>query len=373
MPITDHAPTLAVTLLMAIIYLVVVRLVDLNEKEPLWAVGMMFVLGGLSACVLALSVNLAVLELQLVPAVLAKELARFVAIAVGVGVLTLVAVRRGWSEINGLMDGVVYGAAGGLGYATGAVFIRDLMLGPATNLAGLESAPLSGYGLGSLALIGLSDGIFGAMMGIGFAAAVHARTALHRALFPLVSYAAAVSAHVSYDYLAHGNSLGAETVVRRWAALLLPAMVVIGVMAVALTREKKAIREELVAEADTGVVTKAELGVLQSFFAREALYFKTLFRGQFGMWAALRGLHNRQVQLALAKRRAAQSGKDKPGGPASPEVQQLRIAVVELKNSLEPAIAADAKPPPAAAAAEPPTRETSDADAEEAPSRRGGE
>jgi len=332
---TDHAPTLAVTVLMALIYLVVVRIVDLNEKEPLWAVAMMFVLGGLAACVLGLSVNMAVLELSVVPAVLVKELARFLSIAAGVGVLTLLAVRRGWSEINGLMDGVVYGAAGGLGYATGAVFIRDLLLGPVGHLAGLEAAPLSGFGLGSLALVGLSDGIFGALMGIGFAAAVHARVPAQRLLFPLVSFAAAVSAHVSYDYLAHGNALGAEGVVRKWAALVLPALVVVGVMAVALTREKKAIREQLASEADTGVVTSTELGILQSFVAREALYFRTLFKGRFGVWAGLRGLHNRQVQLALAKHRAALAGLDEAAGKLSPEVRQLRVAIVELKHVLE--------------------------------------
>ncbi|MBW2523892.1 MAG: hypothetical protein JRI23_06950 [Deltaproteobacteria bacterium] len=355
---TDHAPTLAVTLLMALIYLVVVRLVDLNEKEPLWAVAMMFALGGLAACALGLSVNLAVLELTVVPAVLVKELARFLAIAAGVGVLTLLAVRRGWSEINGLMDGVVYGAAGGLGYATGAVFIRDLLLGPVANLTGLEPAPLSGFGLGSLALIGLSDGIFGALLGIGFAAAVHARTQLHRVLFPLVSYAAAVSAHVSYDYLAHGNALGAEGVVRKWAALLLPAMVVIGVMVVALSREKKAIREQLDGEADTGIVTADELGVLQSFVAREVLYFRTLFKGKFGVWAALRGLHNRQVQLALAKHRAS-AGAAKADAELGPEVRQLRAAIVELKHVLE-SFEGSAEVAPAERRSDPPPEDSPD-------------
>lgn len=335
MPMTDHAPTLAVTLLMALIYLGVVRLVDLNEKEPLWAVAMMFALGAVAAGVLGLTVNLAVLELSVVPAVLVKELARFVALAAGVGVLTAVALRRGFSDINGLMDGVVYGAAGGLGYATGAVFMRDLLLGPVGNVTGLEPAPLSGYGLGTLALVGLSDGIFGALLGIGFAAAVHARSVVRRLVFPSLSYAAAVSAHVSYDYLAHGDALGAEGVLRKWVALLLPAMLVVGVVVLALSRENKAIREQLASEEATGVVTPAELSVLQSFLAREALYFRTLLRGELHVWSTLRSLHNRQVQLALAKRRAELAhGEGAPSQP-SPEVRRLRLAIVELKHALE--------------------------------------
>ena len=217
MPITQHAPTLALTLGMALVYLVVVRLVDLYEKEPLWAVGMLFILGALGACVLGLGVNMAVLELRVVPAVLAKELARFIAIAAGVGVLSAVAARRGWSEIDGLMDGVVYGAAGGLGFATGDVLIHDVVLGSLSSLGELGSWGLSLRGAGSVALIGLSDGVFGALMGIGFAAAVHARAPLQRFLFPLCGYLAAVLAHASYEILGRGNALGgSEGLLRRW-------------------------------------------------------------------------------------------------------------------------------------------------------------
>ena len=337
MPMTDHAPTLAITLLMALVYLVVVRLVDMNEKEPLWAVAMLFLFGGLGACALGLGVNLALLELRVVPAALAKEIARFVAIGAGVGVLTLVGLRRGWSEINGLMDGVVYGAAGGLGYATGEVFLRDLLVGPLSTAMGLGARSLSLSGMASVALVGLADGVFGALIGIGFAAALYARAPLQRALFPLAGYVAAVSAHVSYEILGRGNALGGtEGLVRRWLALLLPVLVVALVMVVALAQEKRAIRDELGDEADTGIVTADELKVLRSAWAREALYFRALLRGEWGAWMTLRGLHNRQVQLALAKRQAAEARGADAAARRDPEVQQLRMAIVELKRALGP-------------------------------------
>ena len=334
MPMTEHAPTLAIALLMAVIYLAVVRLVDMNEKEPLWAVAMLFVLGGLGACALGLGVNLAVLELRVVPAAMAKELARFVSIGAGVGVLTWVAVRRGYSEINGLMDGVVYGAAGGFGYSIGEGLIRALAVGPVSTTLGLGATPLSVSGIASLGLVGLADGVFGALIGIGFAAALHTRSPVQRALFPLASYVAAVSAHVSYELLGRGNAFGgSEGLARRWLALLLPVLVVVLVMIVALAQEKRAIRDELATEADTGIVTPDELALLRSTLAREALYLRTLLRGRFAQWSTLRGLHNRQVQLALAKRQAAEAGLGIAGSSSS-EVQQLRIAIVELKRTL---------------------------------------
>jgi hypothetical protein len=341
---TDHTATLAITLLMALVYLGVVRLVDMNEKEPLWAVAMLFAFGGLAACGLGLGVNLAVLELRVLPAAMAKELARFVAIGAGVGVLTLLGWRRGWSEINGLMDGVVYGAAGGFGYATGEVFIRDLLVGPLSTALGIGARSLSLSSVASVALVGLGDGVFGALMGIGLAAALYARKPVQRALFPLASYLAAVSAHVSYELLGRGNAFGgAEGLVRRWAALLLPALVVALVVVVALAQEKRAIRDELGDEADTGIVTLQEREVLRSAWAREILYVKALLRGEIGTWLTLRGLHNRQVQLALAKRQAAEARRSNGAGAFSPEVQQLRVAIVALKRALErPALAPEA-------------------------------
>ncbi|MBI4704668.1 MAG: PrsW family intramembrane metalloprotease [Deltaproteobacteria bacterium] len=332
MPVTTHTPALALTILMALIYLVAVRLVDMNEKEPLWAVGMLFAFGVLAAVGLTLGVDASVLELTVVPSALCKELARFLAIALGVAVLTAIGQSRGWSEINGLMDGVVYGAAGGLGFATGQEFIRELASGgAAVAVPGLGAHSAAGFG--SVALVGLADGVFGALMGIGFAYAIFAPSAWQRALGPIAGYAAAVSAHVSYDALGHANALGDEGLMRSWVALLLPASIVVVVAAVALARERSAIRGELAAEVDGGVVSQRDLELLQSLAAREVEYLKKLVRGDFVGWSRLKGLHNRQVQLALAKRRGSEQ-----------EAASLRQAVLVARAMLD---AAPTAPPPA--------------------------
>jgi len=320
---------------MAFIYLVVVRLIDLNEKEPLWAVGMLFGLGAVAGCVVRLLVTPKLLDFNLVSGVLIAELARFLAIAVGVGALTYVAFRRGWSDINGLMDGVVYGAAGGLGYATGQAFVQDLKLaGSMVGAAGGQPAPLTG--LGSVALVGLSDGVFGALMGIGFAAAIAARRTVMRGLLPLAGFVVAVSAHASYHVLGKGNALsGTEGLVRSWVALLLPLVVIAVVTVIALGREKRAIAEHLSDEADTGIVTADDLAKLRSLVTREAAYLRVLSKGKFGLWQALRQLHNRQVQLALSKNRLAQQTDEAKKSQRLAEVQHLRIAIVHLKQVVD--------------------------------------
>jgi hypothetical protein len=272
-----------------------------------------------------------------------KELARFVAIGAGVAVLFAVGQSRGFREINGLMDGMVYGAAGGLGFATGMSFAREILL-PADNLLGMQTESLGGYG--QVALVGLSDGVFGALIGIGFAAALDARQMVGRAITPFGGFAAAVAAHLAYDVIGHGNALGEGAVIRKWIALLLPVLAVIVVAILELGREKRAIADELRGETETGAVSPEELQALQSWLKREAMYLGRLFRFDLGGWTTLHGLHNRQVQLALTKRKAAREKDESRRQAAAGEVARLREAIFELKRTLGLA------PPPAVAGGE---------------------
>ena len=134
----NGAYALSLAVVVAAIYLALVRFMDLNEKEPLWAVGLLFALGAVSAVVLPLLSGSVVLELSTIWGPVAEEAAKFVAFAAGAIALGMVARSRGWSEINGLMDGVVYGTAVGFGYATGEAFVRELSFGGA--LGGAISA-----------------------------------------------------------------------------------------------------------------------------------------------------------------------------------------------------------------------------------------
>jgi RsiW-degrading membrane proteinase PrsW (M82 family) len=322
-----HFETLLLTLGVAVIYLLLVRFLDLNEKEPLWAIGMLFVLGAGSALVLNLTVSSTLLELTVLPSAAARETARFFAVASGLGVLALLGQMRGWSEIDGVMDGLVYGACGGLGFATGEVLARDLFV-VSVSLPGLEPALLTS--LGRAALSGLSDGIFGAIIGAALAAALHARSAVARAALPIAGYGGAVLCHAGHIELSHGNALGGmQGLIRAWLGLLLPAVLVVLVGVFALAKEKRAIREQLAGEAAGDVVSPAELELLSSSFRRQVVYLKTLGSGRLAALLGLRALHNRQVQLALAKQRLGSRSE------AAGEVDKLRAAVLELKRTLE--------------------------------------
>ena len=228
------------------------------------------------------------------------------------------------------MDGVVYGSAGGFGFATGLSFTREILIPTEATVMATGSA----VGYGEMALVGVSDGVFGALIGVGFAAAVETRTPLMRAVAALVGLAGAALAHLLYDFVAAGDPFGDAAVMRKWVGLTLPVVGIAIVSIVALRAENRAIAEELQGEAETGAVTNDELRVLQSLMARELLYVGKLIRADVGGWSTLHRLHNRQVQLALAKRRASEERDAERRKAMAAEVAHLRVAVFDLKRSL---------------------------------------
>jgi protease PrsW len=338
---TGGAYALSLALLIAVIYFAVVRFMDVNEKEPLWAVGLLFALGAIFAAIL-LTVSPPALELSVLWESVTEELAKFAAFGLGAVALAGVARSRGWSEINGLMDGTVYGTAVGFGFATGEAFVRELYFG------GALSGPIAGGPLATLwstALSGLSEGLFGAIIGAGFGAAVGARSAAQRVVYPIAGLVGAIVVHALYLVLAEGNAFGGSAaLVRTWAALLIPLLLVVGVVVYALVTEKRIIREELEGEAQSGTVTPDELWVLQSFVARRSTNTRRLLAGDFDGWLASRSLQNRQVQLALAKRRAAGEADPASRAALQAEVERLRASVVWMKRNPQAA----AQPPSSA-------------------------
>ncbi len=325
------ASALGLTVAMTFGYLVVVRLIDLNEKEPLWALALLFGLGALGAAALWLGFDSRLVELELVGGALAQELVRFGAVALGFWLLTLVGRSRGYSEINGLLDGVVYGATGGLGFATGLAALRGLAR--PSHAEGLVGQTLESQG--QLALSGLADGVFGALVGVGLVLALEARSARARALGPVVGFVAACGAHVAFAWLGRAEPFAEGALAKKWLALSLPLVGVVLVVVVALGRERRAIAEELATESETGAVSAEELALLTSVWRRQRRYLDALFRGRVRRWRRLHRLHNRQVQLALAKERARGEQDEQRRAAVGAEIAALRVEVLAQKRELE--------------------------------------
>jgi hypothetical protein len=239
---------------------------------------------------------------------------------------------RGWQEFNGTMDGFVYGACAGLGFAT-ANEVRAELLFASMPLAGEPVGLFSG--VVTIALRGLADGVLGALIGAGIGAATEARSFVGKLLLPFAGLFVAVVAHAGYVELAHGNALsGMEGLVRSQIALVLPIVALVAIIAYALRRERKAMDTQLPAEQETGAVTPEELATLRSWSAKNRAYWKALGQKDLRRWTGLKALHNRQAQLALLKEKSSRQINPQLRASAEEEVRRVREAIFEQKRAL---------------------------------------
>jgi hypothetical protein len=327
---SDPAFALSLAVVAAIVYLAILRLADLNEKEPLWTMGLMLLLGAIAAASLSVLVHSRTLHGTVVLASVSDEVALFAAVSIGIGLLEAVGKLRGWSEINGLVDGTLYGAAAGLGFATGEAFIRELHASSVFGSA-INSSPLDL--LWPTLLAGLAAGLFGSIIGAGFGLAFDRPPGPARVLLPLAGLAVAFGVQVGYLALAHDNALsGSGAKLREWIALGVPGLFFLLLMLVGLRAERRAIGTEL--QHDPYAATLGELRLLTRPAARRAAYLRRLVTLDLEGWLGLRSLQNRQVQLALTKRRRARVSDPGRRAQLDAEVERLRGAVVAARKHL---------------------------------------
>jgi hypothetical protein len=323
--------TLITTLLIAGVYLFVVRLIDMNEKEPWWAMAMLFVFGVVASVALLSLAPATVTELSALGSAVTKAGAKFLAIGAGVGALVLYGQRRGWEEFNGTMDGIVYGTCGGFGFGIGEQLVHELRFG-AVALPGADPGLFAGFGTRLFG--GLSDGVIGALIGIGFGAAAELRSPILRAGLPVFGVLAGVAGELAYFTLRYGNSLGDSGALRATLALYLPLLAIALIAVYALVSERRAIALELPSEAQVGTVSAEDLAALGSVVRRQGTYLKALASGSIGRLLSLRALHNLQVQLAFIKRRAATERDAARRAELDAELGRVREAVLACKRRL---------------------------------------
>jgi RsiW-degrading membrane proteinase PrsW (M82 family) len=319
---TDPTFALSMAVLTAAAMILVLHLVDVNEKEPAWAVGLMLALGAVTGWA---SASLAEGEFRrdLLGAPASAEAATLLAITLGVIVFQALRVTRKWSELNGVIDGVIYGAAAGLGVALGSILVDEI---DGTALAVRLADQPGAYELVWESMREtLYQGLFGAIIGAGIGAAAEAARPHRRAALAAAGPVIALVVQYCSEWIRNDTSFASGSV-RQGVALLLPVGVVTAIVLLGLSREREAL-VELQAEVKGGVVTDEDLEALASPRVLRRDYLRSFGNGDLERWEALRSLHNRQLQLALAKRRT---------GETTEEIVALRKSIRALRARLEP-------------------------------------
>jgi protease PrsW len=323
--------------------LVIVRRLDRNEKEPWRLVLVAFAWGAIVATSMVIwgeSLWGAISERVLVPgpgldastafsAGLLEELAK------GIAVLLLFLVMQ--NEFDDVVDGIVYGAAVGLGFN----FMESIAY--MTNLYAIFSPEgAGGYAAGfqwyARQVLGLFFGhaTYTALIGAGIGIARQLPRRREKVIAIASGFLIAIAAHFSWDaWLAffpiEGSALGLIEIHLR--TLIMTGPFTAAVLALLLSGvhfEGRALADQLRKEAAeaAGAILPAEVEILTSPWRRLTERMHALSRGGFRAYFKLARLQTAQLDLAMERWHRERQEIDTP----LEAEHELRQRVIELRR-----------------------------------------
>lgn len=277
------------------LYAALILWLDRFESEPRYLLFLCFLWGATASIFIAILVNTTVqmtagrFASVVISAPITEEIAKAFVI------FAIFFVKR--DEFNGILDGIIYAAITALGFAMvenfayyGRAFAGQLPVGLSGVfiIRGIQSPFLHPF--------------FTAMTGIGLGWAAQTGSGAVRVLAPFAGLGLAIFFHALWNLSAVAK---VSNVV--YFLLMVPSFLVILVIAgFALRREKKIIREQLLAEVSAGRLTRIEYEQLSSLRRRCLNSFGALFKKGYSGWRAQRDCHRAAGELSLQRHRAAQ-------------------------------------------------------------------
>jgi RsiW-degrading membrane proteinase PrsW (M82 family) len=316
----------------AVLYSLVVWWLDRYEKEPWGLLAATFVWGAIPAILVSLVAEFALgLPFTGVFGDAASELIQGSVIAPvveevakGLVILALFLVFR--REIDGVLDGIVYGALVGFGFAmteNGLYFLGALAEGGTV-------AWLTVVFVRTL-VFGLNHGLFSGIVGMGFGYASIVDSAWKRWLAPVIALGAAIVVHA-----VHNLSVSLATVmcwpilislVNDWGGI----MVLLVMVLLSWDRERRWITRELGEEVSAATLSQSDYESAVSYRNRVFAQWRALTLGGLAEARRVRRFHQLAAELAFAKRRLRASPGDKKGERI---VSRLREEIQVLEYEL---------------------------------------
>jgi RsiW-degrading membrane proteinase PrsW (M82 family) len=352
---------IALALIQSVVFLLLIRFLDLYEREPLSILAVMAAWGAVVAGFLS-EVGGQAIQSLLSPEVqavfgsaisgpLVEELAKGFALVAAFLLSGWAARRFGFLEFEGVTDGIVYGAAVGLGFA----FTEDLnYLLDYTSVGGLEE------GLGEyltrvdfLDIGQLGHAVYTGTFGAGLGLATWSRSWSARVGFAVLGLAGAMLLHAVHNGLKNlvlvlyygfdntaartlgGLSAKLSERMQDTANDALEATRAIEYILVAaffaaiflwLWNQRRVIRHELEEEVDSGLISREEWEAMPRYWRRSAWYWRLLWERKLEQWRQLRRVHNELVDLAFLKWRLRKTGDDRE------QVERRRRRIANLRS-----------------------------------------
>jgi len=287
-------------------YLLLVLWIDRYEAEPFWMLATAFFWGALVAVFFAFLLNtvsgVAVTVLTnsmragrtfgaVISAPIVEESSK--------ALILLIFFLWKKDEFDGVIDGIVYAAMAGLGFAM------------TENIQYYGRAMMEG-GSGTLTLVFILRGalapfshpMFTSFTGIGLGLARQSRSTAVKLIAPPLGLLAAISMHSIWN--GSGVLFGGGAFVLTYILIMIPAFfIMLVVIALALRREGQVVREYLAADFQGGLLTPEEYKRLGSITGRMGTSFNALSRGGYSQWRAARQLNQTASELAFHRSRVA--------------------------------------------------------------------
>jgi protease PrsW len=287
------------------LYLILVLWIDRYESEPLWMLATAFFWGALVAVMIALVFNTAT---GLGVARITESMEAGHAFAAIISAPIVEECAKGFilfvlffkrDEFDGVVDGVVYAAMVGLGFA---MTENIQYYGRAVRESG--SGGLTAVFILRGTLSPFAHPLFTSMTGIGLGLARQSSNTLVKVVVPILGLLMAISMHAIWN----GSAVlfGGLGFLLTYLLIMVPAFVIIlAVIVVALRREGQVVREFLHPDLQGGRLTELEYQRLCTIRGRMGASFNAFSRGGVGSWRASRQANQLASELAFHRSRVA--------------------------------------------------------------------
>lgn len=288
------------------IYLTLVLWIDRYESEPYWMLASAFFWGALVAVFFAYIVNTAT---GIAVALMTKDAAAGNTFGAVISAPIVEETAKALilfiffffkkDEFDGVIDGIVYAAMVGLGFAM------------TENIQYYGRAVLEGGGGGLTfvlilrgAVAPFSHPLFTSMTGIGLGLARQSSQVAVKIITPLVGLGAAIAMHTIWN----GSVFlfGGPGFILMYVVFMVPAFfLMFVVIALALRREGRLVREFLVLDFHGGFLTQQEYNQLGTIRGRMGSTYSAFSKGGVKRWRASRQLNQTASELAFHRCRVA--------------------------------------------------------------------
>ncbi len=285
--------SIIIAIIPVLFYIAIIYVVDRYEKEPLWLLGAAFLWGAIPSIIFALIVN-TILSIPfyvfagegLGDALSASLVAPLVEESIkGILLLALLLVWR--HEIDSVLDGIIYGAMIGLGFA----MVENVFY----FVSAFEDGGTEGWVSVVLLrnLFGLNHSLFTAVTGLGIAIARLTPHTWVRFTAPVVGWMGAMFLHFIHNASASlGGTAGVLVCLplfaNAWGGLFIMLVIIVW----AIIQEKRWIRGYLADEVPLGTLSTDQYENASS--GRRRLFHRynlLVTHGPMGYWHALNFYH----------------------------------------------------------------------------------